>query len=146
MRPEAGTLSTLAIPRATFGPRLLANLIDLVLVYALLHSLGLTRVLIPVWVIYRFAMYVWRSATVGGIVLRLQVIRSDGRFLAGDYATSLTRALGSLLSLLPLGLGFFWILFDPEKSAWHDHISRTFVVQMELPRPKPLPPPVTAPV
>jgi len=39
------------------------------------------------------------------------------------------RRLGwALVSLLPLGLGFLWILFDPEKRAWHDRLSRTRVV------------------
>ena len=135
--PQAAAPATLAIPRATFWPRLLANLIDFAVVYSLLCFLGVTRVLIPAWVLYRFAMYAWRSATLGGIVLGLDVIKADGRFLTGDYSTSLIRALGSLLSLAPFGLGFFWILFDPEKSAWHDHLSRTFVVQMQMPRPRP---------
>ncbi|HEY0791081.1 MAG TPA: RDD family protein [Chthoniobacterales bacterium] len=143
-REAAVVPSALAIPRAPFLPRLLANLIDLVVVYSTLHFLNLTRVLVPTWVLYRFAMYAWRSATLGGIVLRLQVIRTDGTVLVGDYSTALLRALSSLLSLLPLGLGFLWILFDPDKNAWHDHISRTFVVQVQLPRPTPLPPPAPA--
>jgi uncharacterized RDD family membrane protein YckC len=110
------------------------------------YFLGITRVLIPVWVLYRFAMYACRSATLGGIVLGLDVVKADGSFLTGDYSTSLVRALGSLLSLLPFGLGFFWILFDPEKNAWHDHISRTFVVQMQLPRARPPAIPAQAPM
>ena len=135
--PQALVPTTLAIPRATFWPRLLANFIDFAVVYSLLYFLGVTRVFLAAWVLYRFAMYASRSATLGGIVLGLDVIKADGRFLAGDYSTALIRALASVLSLLPFGLGFFWILFDPEKNAWHDHLSRTFVVQMQLPRPRP---------
>lgn len=135
--PERVLPATLAIPRATFWPRLLANLIDFVVVYLLLYFLGVTRAFLPAWVLYRFAMYAWRSTTLGGIALGLDVIKADGSFLIGDYSTALVRALGSLLSLLPFGLGFFWILFDPEKNAWHDRLSRTFVVQMQLPRPRP---------
>ncbi|MBV9999948.1 MAG: RDD family protein [Verrucomicrobia bacterium] len=137
-RAEAAPLDpvTLAIPRATFWPRLLANLIDFAVVYSLLSFLGITRVLLPAWVFYRFTMYVSRSATLGNIALGLDVIKADGSFLTGDFSTSLVRALASLLSLLPFGLGFVWILIDPEKNAWHDRISRTFVVQIQLP-PKP---------
>lgn len=137
-RAETAALNpaTLAIPRATFWPRLLANLIDFAVVYSLLSFLGVTGVLLPAWVFYRFTMYVSRSATLGDIALGLDVIKADGRFLTGDYSTSLVRALASLLSLLPFGLGFFWILIDPDKTAWHDRISRTFVVQIPLP-PKP---------
>ena len=43
------------------------------LLYAILESVQLTRILISAWVLYRFAMYVWRSTTLGGIVLNLQV-------------------------------------------------------------------------
>ncbi len=145
-RTDPGELlpSAMAVPRATFWPRLVANLIDLAVVFSILFSLGLTRVLIPTWVLYRFGMYAWRSTTLGGMALRLHVIKGDGTPLSGDVSTSLVRALGSLLSLLPLGLGFLWILFDPERNAWHDHLSRTFVVQMQTPRPSPLPPPAPA--
>jgi hypothetical protein len=136
--PETLAPTPLAIPRATFWPRLLANFIDFVVVYSVLYFLGVTRVLLPAWVLYRFAMYASRSTTLGGIVLGLDVIKADGSFLTGDYSTSLIRALASLLSLLPFGLGFLWILFDPDKNAWHDRISRTFVVQIQLPRARPL--------
>jgi len=27
-----------------------------------------------------------------------------------------------------LGLGYFWILIDPEKKAWHDRLSRTRLI------------------
>ena len=113
-----------------FWPRLAANLIDLVLLYAILESVHLTRLLIPAWVLYRFGMYVWRSTTLGGIILNLQVQKLDGTTLAGDHSTALIRALASLLSLLPIGLGFIWLLFDPERSTWHDKISGTRVVQV----------------
>jgi len=113
-----------------FWQRLAANLIDLVLLFAIERSLGLTRILIPAWILYRFAMYVWRSATLGEIVLNLQVQKLDGTTLTGDYSAALIRALSSLLSLLPAGLGFIWILFDPQRNAWHDKISGTRVVRV----------------
>ena len=129
-----------------FWPRLGSNLIDLVLLYAILESVHLTRLLIPAWVLYRFAMYVWRSTTLGGIVLNLQVQKLDGTTLTGDHSTALIRALSSLLSLLPVGLGFIWLLFDLERSTWHDKISGTRVVQIrQTPQssvaPKPPEPP-----
>ena len=33
-----------------------------------------------------------------------------------------------LLSILPLGLGFFWIVWDRRKQGWHDKIAGTVVV------------------
>ena len=40
----------------------------------------------------------------------------------------LIRYLGYYVSLLPLGLGFFWIGFDKRKQGWHDKLAGTLVV------------------
>jgi hypothetical protein len=123
---------------APFWPRLGANAIDFVIIIALLSVVHVHRVLLPAWVLYRFAMYVWRSATIGEMALNLRVQRFDGTSITGDYGTAIVRALSSLLSLLPLGLGFFWTLFDPARETWHDKITNTQVVST---RPAPPPPP-----
>jgi hypothetical protein len=115
-----------------FWRRLGANLIDLVVIYSLLQFTGITRILVPGWVLYRFGMYVWRSATLGEIVLNLRVEKLAGGSLIGDYGTAMVRALASLLSLLPLGLGFFWMLFDPQRQTWHDKISGSILVPVSL--------------
>jgi uncharacterized RDD family membrane protein YckC len=117
-------------PRAQFLPRLLANVIDLSVLYAMLYSVHLTHAIIPVWVLYRFGMFAWKSSTLGQIVLNLQVRKLDGASLVADYSGSLIRSLSSLLSLIPLGLGFIWILFDRDLAAWHDKISETYVVRL----------------
>jgi RDD family len=127
--PSVEPALVMSLPKAQFLPRLIANLIDLVVLYALLSSLHLTRAAIPCWVLYRFAMFAWRSSTLGQIVLNLRVQKPDGSTLVGDYSSAAIRALSSLLSLLPLGLGFIWILFNRELEAWHDKISLTYVVQ-----------------
>jgi len=41
---------------------------------------------------------------------------------------SFLRALALLVSLLPLGLGYLWILIDEKQRAWHDLIAGTTVV------------------
>ena len=39
----------------------------------------------------------------------------------------LRRRLGALLlSLVPLGLGVAWVLFDEEHLSWHDRLSNTY--------------------
>jgi hypothetical protein len=131
------TASTIAAGNMPdFWRRLGANLIDLVVLYSLLQFTGITRILVPAWVLYRFGMYVWRSATLGEIVLNLRVEKLDGSSLINDYGTAIVRALASLLSLLPLGLGFLWILFDPQRQTWHDKISGSVVVPV-APRSEP---------
>jgi uncharacterized RDD family membrane protein YckC len=120
----------ISAPKAEFLPRLFASVIDLIVLYALLSSVHLAHAIIPAWVLYRFGMFVWKSSTLGQIVLNLQVQKRDGSSLVADYSGALIRALSSLLSLIPLGLGFIWILFNRDLEAWHDKISETYVVQL----------------
>jgi len=40
----------------------------------------------------------------------------------------IVRYLAYIVSALPLGLGFFWILWDKRKQGWHDKIARTVVI------------------
>jgi uncharacterized RDD family membrane protein YckC len=67
-----------------------------------------------------------RGQTLGMASWRLRVEREDGSLLG--WRDTLRRLGWSLLSLLPLGLGYLWILFDPLRRAWHDRLSGTRVV------------------
>jgi hypothetical protein len=142
--PKAESAMVIGPPRAQFLPRLFANIIDLTVLYAILSSLHLTHATIPVWVLYRFGMFAWKSSTLGQIVLNLQVQRPNGTALVGDYSGALIRALSSLLSLIPLGLGFIWILFNRELEAWHDKVSESYVVQLSPSATRSTPPPSSA--
>jgi hypothetical protein len=128
--PSIEAKLAISAPKAQFLPRLFASIIDLIVLYALLSSVHLAHAIIPAWVLYRFGMFVWKSSTLGQIVLNLQVQKRDGSSLVADYSGALIRALSSLLSLIPLGLGFIWILFNRDLEAWHDKISETYVVQL----------------
>lgn len=64
--------------------------------------------------------------TLGMAAWRLRVEREDGRLLT--WGDTLRRLAWSVLSLLPLGLGFAWALVDPQRRAWHDRLSGTRVV------------------
>jgi MFS family permease len=142
--PNVEPAIVIGAPRAQFLPRLLANIIDLIVLYVLLRSLHLTHATIPVWVLYRFGMFAWKSSTLGQIVLNLRVQKPDGTFLVGDYSGALIRALSSVLSLIPLGLGFIWILFNRDLEAWHDKISATYVVQLNASATRSTTPPSSA--
>lgn len=140
-RSAAPLAVTRTTPSAPFWPRFGANAIDLLVILALISVFHVHRVILPAWVLYRFAMYVWRSATIGELALSLRVQRFDGTLINGDYGTAVVRALSSLLSLMPLGLGFFWTLFDPERETWHDKITNTQVVSTRPTAPPPPAPP-----
>lgn len=126
--PEGESLSS--FPRATFLRRLGALLLDLFLVTAIalaffeIHP-GRTFVLL---LVYRVALWSWKATTVGGIICGLRVVRMDGKPLA--FTDALVRGLASILSAVAAGLGWLWILWDPERQAWHDKIARTLVVRV----------------
>jgi uncharacterized RDD family membrane protein YckC len=67
-----------------------------------------------------------RGQTLGMASWRLRVEREDGSLLT--WSDTVKRLAAALLSWLPLGLGYLWILFDREGRAWHDRLTRTRVV------------------
>jgi uncharacterized RDD family membrane protein YckC len=125
----ASTASDVAsLPRAGFWIRMVALLIDVVLVALVLQLIDTDGDLIVVGLaFYGAVMWKLRGSTVGGIVCNLQVVRLDGRELSWD--TAVVRALGCFLSLVVAFLGFIWIAFDPDRQSWHDKIAGTVVVQ-----------------
>jgi uncharacterized RDD family membrane protein YckC len=123
------------LPRAGFWIRMAALLLDLLLVGILLSMLHHSHDLeLVVLAIYGALMWKLRGTTVGGLVFHLQVIRVDGRPI--DWETAIVRALACFLSMVVVGLGFFWIAFDSGKQGWHDKIAGTAVVR--VPRAMPL--------
>ena len=127
--PAPDALELAALPRAGFWVRMLAILIDLVLVG---FALGLLHHVVgeSLLVLATYAAIMWKlkGTTVGGIVCDLKVVRIGGEPL--DWGTAIVRALGCFLSLVVAGLGFFWIAVDREHQAWHDKIAGTVVVRV----------------
>jgi uncharacterized RDD family membrane protein YckC/cytoskeletal protein CcmA (bactofilin family) len=122
-------LDIAALPRAGFWIRMLALLIDLVLVGVatsfVRHGDKGTLLFLAT---YGAIMWKLKGTTVGGIVCDLKVVRIGGGPL--DWGTSIVRALGCFLSLVICGLGFIWIAVDHEHQAWHDKIAGTVVVRV----------------
>jgi len=128
---------------AGFWPRLAAQLLDaawmlpLGLVLVLLGDLlrggqglspGADLFLQLISALLIILFWATRQATPGKMLMRLRVV---------DAATGGTpplprlvaRYVGYILSSLPLGLGYLWMLWDPQKQCWHDKLARTLVVQ-----------------
>ncbi len=79
-------------------------------------------------VVYAFFVGFWSGPgrTLGMQSWRLQLENDQGKVPSVGQAS--LRLFASLLSWLPLGLGFFWQLWDSENLTWHDRISRTRLV------------------
>ena len=119
---------TAAMPRAGFWIRMVALLIDVLLIGVLLGILHEHHLHLLVLAAYGAVMWKLRGSTIGGIVFDLRVVRLDGREI--DWETAIVRALGCFLSLAVAGLGFIWIAFDGSHQAWHDKIAGTVVVRV----------------
>lgn len=70
----------------------------------------------------------WHGQTIGKRMMGVRVVKINGTSLSWSDAF-LRCWVGYLLALAPLGLGFWWALFDKEKRGWHDMIAETRVVK-----------------
>lgn len=137
----------------SFGPRLLAFLIDAVLVaffgFVLAFVLGfvgsflllftpdrpipLEALIIICGIVFSIAYYVaaWAKSgqTLGKGLVGLKVVGHDGKPPTGGKA--FLRYVGYLISGLILSLGFLWVAFDRKRQGWHDKIAGTYVVYVE---------------
>ena len=144
-----------------FGPRVLALILDVILLIAitstalvllygsvspdldeisetlslqeqLTYSRGPGEFLID-WVfpgVYYIGLWAWICATPGKLALRMAVVdaKTGQRASLVQY---IIRYLAYAVSLLPLCLGFFAVLWDKRKQGWHDKIAGTVVIVNE---------------
>lgn len=83
-------------------------------------------VMLGLVVLFYGSFWTRRGQTLGMAAWSLRVERDDGGPLT--WGDTLLRLAAAVVSLLPAGLGWLWILFDPGRRAWHDRLSRTRVV------------------
>ena len=78
-------------------------------------------------VVYLFftGFWSWSGKTLGMQSWRLRLEKPDGR--VPGFGTASLRFAAAILSWLPLGLGFFWQLWDKDRLTWHDRLSGTRV-------------------
>jgi uncharacterized RDD family membrane protein YckC len=78
--------------------------------------------------IISYYVFFWTIAgqTPGKGIMGLRIVpRRGGKLKLGR---AILRYFGYYLSVLPLGLGIFWILVDDRRLAWHDKIAGTCVI------------------
>lgn len=124
----------LSYPKAGFWERMWAGFLDTVLVGILGAVVGGAPLGFIVALAYFAGMWAWKGTTIGGIVLKLQVVRTDGQPVT--FVVALVRGLAAAFSVVILFLGFLWIAWDRDKQGWHDKIAGTVVVR--VPRSVPL--------
>lgn len=92
------------------------------------------------WVLPALAtvlFWLYKNATPGKMAIKAQVVDAQtGHSISVGQA--MLRYLGYFLSILPLGLGIFWVAFDSRKQGWHDKIAGTVVVKRTNTGPEPV--------
>src|SRR5436305_1558864 len=125
-------------PRASFFRRLGAALIDSILVGIVIGVLeaivgrglgGLVGLAVAI------GYYGWLEGSPSGQTIgkRALGIRVYDFRAGGPIGTSrgILRYFGRILSTIPIFLGYFWMLWDPEKQTWHDKIAGSVVVPVD---------------
>lgn len=80
--------------------------------------------------LFFFTGFWWRGGqTLGMRAWRIKVVRLDGSPLS--WGDAFKRHLAALLSCLALGLGFLWVVLDPQGLAWHDRLSGTRLIRTD---------------
>jgi uncharacterized RDD family membrane protein YckC len=133
--PPPPTSSTLPGPRAGFGERFIAWLIDVIIVgvvdavlYRLLGGVGYGLSTIVSFAYYGFFEGGPAGQTIGKRVANIRVVRADGSGAELGWGTALIRHVCRIISAIPCALGYFWMLGDADKMTWHDKLSQTVVV------------------
>ncbi|MEZ5534605.1 MAG: RDD family protein [Thiolinea sp.] len=133
---------------AGFGRRLVATLIDSVLIVLLTLPLSymaygdalfapdappfmgsadfLINYLLPFVLVIGFWTY--KAATPGKMAVGIKLIDANtgGSPSLGQY---IGRYFAYILSAIPLFMGYFWVIWDKKKQGWHDKLAKTLVVR-----------------
>lgn len=125
-------------PRAGFGRRLVALLIDgvvLLIPFAILYAITSPNAAQALTVVVDLAYFGYLEGspsgqTVGKRVMGIRVIDFSTGGPIG-FGRAILRYVGRIVSSIPCLLGYFWMLWDKEKQTWHDKIATTVVVPVE---------------
>ena len=85
----------------------------------------ITLIIIFGYLIFMTGRY---GATLGKMLLKIKVVRTDGSELG--YGTAAVRELSKIISYMICGIGFYMAGFDSNKQALHDKIASTVAVKL----------------
>jgi len=73
------------------------------------------------------AFWVYRQATPGKMAISAKIVdvKTGNKPTLQQY---IVRYIGYFLATIPLGIGIFWIAWDPKKQGWHDKLAGTVVI------------------
>jgi uncharacterized RDD family membrane protein YckC len=129
---------------APLGRRLMALVVDASLVLAVfvflamqfvshakqmpgprLVEVGAVLAVLAISAAYQALFLTLTKATPGMRYAGIALCTFDGHSPSREHRSR--RLTGLLLSVLPLGLGLVWALFDGDHLTWHDRLSKTYL-------------------
>ena len=115
---------------ASFWRRFAAGFIDALIIGAIPSMVfkGNNSIGFLIGLGYSVWMLSTYSATVGMMVLKIKITKESGGKVT--YKDAILRYFASILSAVVLLIGYFWMIWDPKKQTWHDHIAKTVVVKV----------------
>ena len=120
-------------PRASFGQRFAAAIVDTVILFvvsAVLGRVGVAGSLIAALIGIGYYIYLEGSPsgqTVGKKVMNIRIVDADTGAPIG-YGRATLRYFAKIVSAIPCLLGYLWMLWDENKQTWHDKITTDVVV------------------
>ena len=84
---------------------------------------GITELCLLLLTLFFWIRY---KGTPGKILMKVIVVSENGSTMS--WSQSVWRYFAYLVSVIPLGAGFIWALFDKKGRCWHDIISKTMVI------------------
>jgi uncharacterized RDD family membrane protein YckC len=142
-RPEDAGQARPVLHTASLGDRALSALVDLAIVWAsfllfvVVFALCTAHppldktalecggvVLAGLFLFYHWLFMSYGGGTLGMRYAQIAICTFDDENPTRQVMRR--RVAASLLSLLPLGLGFLWALFDEDGLGWHDRMTRSY--------------------
>jgi uncharacterized RDD family membrane protein YckC len=138
-QPQPGyappTMSGPSGPRASFGRRLVAWLVDAILLGIVIGVIQVaTGRLVADLIGFAIGLLYYgylegsnSGQTIGKRALGIRVIDFGTGGPIG-FGRAVIRYLGRIVSTIPCFLGYFWMLWDKERQCWHDKFANDVVV------------------
>lgn len=81
-----------------------------------------------IYLLITVGMWIKFTGTPGKLLMGCHVVDAQTKQPL-SLPQALIRYVGYFVSLLPLGLGFFWVIWDKRKQGFHDKLAKTIVIR-----------------
>lgn len=73
-------------------------------------------------------LWMYKGVTPGGWLFRIRIIDAETGKAQLSFRKAIIRFFSTFVSMIPLCLGYLWVMFDKRGRTWHDIWSKTYVI------------------